>query len=102
MSILGDFMQATQKILDECDRQRLAPNPYRPSIFVRTNYLFVEIDEALTRATSLATQIKAIRLENNPVKARELNKEIARVLRQAAQMAAWIEEQFRKDFGDAR
>ena len=100
MSILGDFMQAARQILDEQDAQRLAPHPFRPPVFVRTNYLFVEIDEALATATKLATQIKAARLENNPRRARELNKQIACVLRKAAQMAAWIEEQFRKDFGD--
>ena len=101
MSVLTRLMNTTQQILDEHDAKRLAPSPYRPPIFVRTNYLFVEIDEALATAAALTTQIKIARIENSPARARELNKQLLRITRQAAQMAAWVEDQFQKDFGNA-
>ena len=101
MSPLTRFMSAANAILAEQDAQRVAPSPHRPPIFVRTNYLFFEIDEALARAQALASQVKTARIENNAAKARELNKLLRQFAVQTAQMATFVEEQFQKDFGDA-
>lgn len=101
MSLLSRFMQTARSILDTPDDKRVAPNPHQPPIVVRTNFLFVEIDEALTKGTVIADRIKRARLNNDVTRMRDLNKELGTLLRQAGQLAVWAEEHFQRDYGDA-
>lgn len=97
MSALSRFMFAAREILDEQDKQRLAPNPHQPPVFVRTNWLFVEIDEALAKSTEIAGQIKVARLNHDIALATNLSADLARVSRQTTQLCAWAEEQFQRE-----
>jgi hypothetical protein len=100
MSPLTRFMNTASAILNEQDARRLPPEPTRPPIFVRTNYLFVEIDDALALAAAIAAKIKIARIENNVTETVRLNADLGRASRQLAQLSAWVEEQFDKERPD--
>lgn len=95
MSQLSRFMSLTRAILDDPDRR--APNPHQPPVFVRTNWLFTEIDEAIAKAAELSEQIKVARLNTNVVAASQLNDELRHTLWQATELCKTADEQFKRE-----
>lgn len=64
MSALSQFMHTARAVLDEQDRK--AANPDQPPFFIRTTWLFVELEElALPIEASLFDEIKIARLNND-------------------------------------
>lgn len=61
MSNLSRFMSTARAVLDERDRK--AANPDQPAFFVRTSWLFAELEElALSSETETFAAIKVARL----------------------------------------
>jgi hypothetical protein len=97
MSTLSQFMHGARAILDERDRNRIAPNPHQPPVFVRTNWLFVEIDEALTKSQELARRIAVARLERNPSEVLRLSEELAKLTAQNLEMIGDVRKHFSQE-----
>ena len=111
MSAFTRLVDTARVILDEYDAARLNPRPDRPPIFVRTHWLFIEIDEVLAKVADgpakigvLSTRIKEARIANSSAEAsrftRELEtiaKELAIVSFQLAQLSTWAREQFDRE-----
>lgn len=69
----------------------------RPPVFVRTTWLFTEIDEALEKATQISVKLKVARLcHQDAIEASRLNAELALIIKQVAQLCTWANEQFQK------
>lgn len=94
MSAYTQFMHRAHAAIDE---RRFAPHPTRPPIFVRTNHLFVEIDEALEKAAQLAEQIKIARVSANVAAAAQLNEQLRVTLWQALEMCKDADKQFKHE-----
>ena len=101
MSAFSEFMSAALEKLGELDDERRAPNPNQPPVFVRTNWLFVEIDEALRKASDLSARIKTERVQTNVPETARLNIELCAVTYQLALLTVWVDQQFRKEVPDA-
>lgn len=97
MSPLSNFMRAASAFLDCRDDQRVAPRPDQPPIFVRTNWLFIEIDEAHENAARLVQQIKIARINCDVTGAARLVADLLIISKQAAQLASIANDQFLKD-----
>jgi hypothetical protein len=95
MSPLSKFMHTARTVLD--DHERMAPSPDRPPVFVRTNYLYVEIDEAIELCARLSHEAKIARLKTDIAETKRLTAEIARVSRQLTKLCAWADEQFKRE-----
>lgn len=97
MSPLSRFMRAATEILNSQDAKRLPPAPLRPPVFVRTNYLFIEIDEATEEITKLNLQVKEARLNHNVAETKRLTLEVGKKAFQVVQLCSWANEQFEKE-----
>jgi hypothetical protein len=95
MSPLSRFMHTATAILD--DPQRLAPNPHQPPVFVRTHWLFTEIDEANAKVSALTARIKEARLQTNVAEAARLALELVIITQQLAQLSVWVRQQFDRE-----
>lgn len=94
MSAITQFMHRAHATIDE---RRFAPDPSRPPIFIRTNWLFVEIDEALEKAAQIAEQIKIARVSANVAAAAQLNERLRATLWQALEMSKDADKQFKHE-----
>jgi len=94
MSVWGDFVKTARAILDE---KTPAAAKEQPPVFVRTTWLYVEIDEAIERAKALSQQIKVARLSANADEARRLTNEIINTVTQIAELCDWADQQFQRE-----
>lgn len=99
MSPLSRFMHTARQILQAHEAERVAPAPSRPPVFVRTNWLFVEVDEAIVLAAVLAARIKEARLANDVAAAAQHAQALAAITRQLAVLAADADRHFQKEIG---
>lgn len=97
MSTLSRMLNTAREVLGTHDARRLAPNPHQPPVFVRTNYLLAEIDDAIASAGAIASRIRVARLGNDVADAARLTADLARLTRQLAQLSVWTNEQFQKE-----
>jgi len=97
VSILRRFMSTAREALDERDRDQVQPGAQQPPIFVRANWLFVEIDEALAECARLSVSLKDARLSENPAETYRLTTDLANKAYQIRQLCRWVEEQFARE-----
>lgn len=96
MKPLREFIAAATAILNRVEPTLPEPKP-QPPVFVRTTWIFAEVDEAIERCGVLSHQIKIARLNNNRVEAQRLTQNLIRSARQIAEMARWADEQFQRE-----
>lgn len=96
MSVLNRFMHTARAILDERKLVDAAPKE-QPPVFIRTTWIYSEIDVSIERATTLSHQIKIARLGANMDEAVRLTNDLTRTARQIAEMSRWANEQFQRE-----
>jgi hypothetical protein len=97
MSALSRFMSTARHILDQNDREASPPRKEQPPVFIRTTWLYVEIDEGIERAKTLSQQIKIARLNSDTAEVRRLTNQIIRTVTQVAEICNWADEQFQRE-----
>jgi hypothetical protein len=104
MSAISQFMHAAREILDEQDRRA---NPNQPPFFVRTTWLFVELEElALPGEAATFEAIKVARLSGDIAQCSRLVDQVhaasedragANQRHQRQQICGWIKEQIKRE-----
>lgn len=105
MSALSQFMHTARAILDEKDR---AATKDQPPFFVRTTWLFAELEELALpgEANTLFAALKVARLRQSiasvapllaTIEANTAAMEIGRHRHERSQLALWIREQIERE-----
>ena len=107
MSNLSRFMSTARAVLDEKDRKAAPVNPSQPPFFVRTTWLFAELEElARPDEAAIFTAIRLARLSNNVAavvpeisqfKSNTMTLTDGRQRHERNQLCAWIIEQVERE-----
>lgn len=110
MSNLSRFMHTAREILDDADRKKCGHD--MAPFFVRTTWLFAELEELATPAeASIFVRIKVARLSKavlalgpllDLIDANTAAMESGRARHERGQLVAWIREQIIKETTNAR
>lgn len=95
MSIWARAVNTAHAILGE--QKPAVASKEQPPVFVRTTWLYVEIDEGIERAKTLSQQIKIARLNSDAAEVRRLTNQIIRTVTQVAEICNWADEQFQRE-----
>lgn len=107
MSAISRFMSTARAVLDEKDRKAAPINPNRPPFFLRTTWLFAELEElAQPDEAAIFTGIRLARLSNNiaavipeisRIRSNTMTLTDGRKRHERNQLCAWIIEQVERE-----